>query len=238
MFSLIEVENPKLLADVINSSLREPLYEVDENLLACIAPLLPKGIYRVGILQLMPTQKVIEEGEVTWYWFEGRQMTIETCYTDECEEYTSTHENEDMERKIERRQRTSKLCESEVVLPHQSLKSINWPEVSRYQSILRSRGVPPTALALSIGEWRTPYGGAYTEQRLTHFLIDGHHKMLAAAQKHESIQLLSLFHTGETRLSLNQLNIRHPGEYCGKRLEPQESLKLWLARQRDRVMKQ
>jgi hypothetical protein len=237
MFSLLDFDNPKLMADSIDSTLREAIYEVDEDLLARISPLLPKGVYRVGLLQLMPTQEVIEQGEDTSYKFSGRKLTIETSYTEEYEEHTSTFESEDREAKLKKRQRTYKLSESEVILPHQSLNSINWQTVSEYRHLLRSRNVPPTALALSIGEWRTPRGGTHTYQRLTHFLIDGHHKMLAASEEGLSIQLLSLFHKGESRLSLNQLNVRHPGEYCGKRLEPDESLKLWLARQRDRVMK-
>ena len=51
-------------------------------------------------------------------------------------------------------------------------------------------GHNPTALALSIYDSRAPMG-RYYQNALAHFLLDGHHKVMAASQLSRPISILS-----------------------------------------------
>jgi hypothetical protein len=131
---------------------------------------------------------------------------------------------------IEETSATELLTEDEVILPYRKYESIDWKQVHQYVSF-RYKRFPPTAIVLSIAEGGRPGGRDYSFLRLTHFLIDGHHKMMAAAKFWQPIQILSFFHQQETRVPLKLLRVRHEQEYSGKRLSHEESARLWCLRQ-------
>ena len=89
----------------------------------------------------------------------------------------------------------------------------------------------PTAMVLSMGEIRHPQGER-TEVRLTHFVIDGHHKLLAAAQTGKPLTLLSFFAHDHSRIPIDRFHTRHPDEYVTERLADVEVERLWLEQQR------
>ncbi|MHA6250395.1 hypothetical protein [Oceanobacillus sp. CAU 1775] len=75
---------------------------------------------------------------------------------------------------------------------------VNWLEeetVEKYKALL-SEGNTPTALSLSVLDIKEPsdYSGTlnHTEHWcLSHYIVDGHHKMYAAAQQNQPITILS-----------------------------------------------
>jgi len=82
--------------------------------------------------------------------------------------------------------------------------------LSRYKAQL-AQGARPTALALSVlhvkgpADWDQP--PAVTEHWcLTHYLLDGHHKIYAASQAQSPITILSLLATSQGISSVEQLS--------------------------------
>lgn len=76
---------------------------------------------------------------------------------------------------------------------------LNTATLLAYETAM-AHGEHPTALALSIIDMRLHYTGQRYWQ-LVHFLLDGHHKMMAASQQHHPITLLSLVNTSESYAS-------------------------------------
>jgi hypothetical protein len=67
---------------------------------------------------------------------------------------------------------------------------LNATRVEYYKTKLRA-GQHPTALAVTIFDGRVPMGSGYNQHAIAHFLLDGHHKVMAASQLGEPISLLS-----------------------------------------------
>jgi hypothetical protein len=60
-----------------------------------------------------------------------------------------------------------------------------------YYTHLFEIGHQPTALAISVLDVRGPGTSDYTHHCLAHFLLDGHHKVYAAAKLNKPLRLLS-----------------------------------------------
>jgi hypothetical protein len=230
LFSLIAPIETPLAPEEISRRLASPMDMVTTDLLDSLTPLLPAGTYKVGLLNMMPRLREEKRGgdsdeQEIDYWFLGRSLSMESltpCWESGLEESGDQPATEDTFSEL--------LEETEVVISYRKYQSIDWNRVYEYAD-RRDRGIPPTAVALSIAEGRHPGGNRFAYQRLTHFLIDGHHKMMAAAKFYKPIQILSFFHQQETRLPLKYLRVRHEQEYCGKRLSFRESARLWYLRQ-------
>jgi hypothetical protein len=78
----------------------------------------------------------------------------------------------------------------EFALP---LNPTHWLDEDRlaYYTHLFEIGQQPTALAISILDVRGPATSEYEHHCLAHFLLDGHHKVYAAAQLNKPLRLLS-----------------------------------------------
>jgi hypothetical protein len=218
-FSLVDgPARPCTPAD-LSKRLGSGLDRVDRPLLDLVTLLLPKGRYTVGLLRAIPFQR----GDNEWHWFESRAIQREVWRTMPAEsslEVPSEHTSGHVERYVE----------TEDILPHIPLALVDWDRVSRYRHAIRD-GARPTAMVLSMGEIRHPQGER-TEVRLTHFVIDGHHKLLAAAQTGRPLTLLSFFAHDHSRLPIDRFHTRHPDEYATERLADVEVERLWLEQQR------
>lgn len=230
LFSLIEPIETPLAPEEISRRLASPMDEVSADLLESMTPLLPAGTYHVGLLNMMPRlceeqRAGTSEQNMKDYWFLGRSLAIESVVPCIRIEISGSGDPP-----IEETSATELLTEDEVILPYRKYESIDWKQVHQYVSF-RYKRFPPTAIVLSIAEGGRPGGRDYSFLRLTHFLIDGHHKMMAAAKFCQPMQILSFFHQQETRVPLKLLRVRHEQEYSGKRLSHEESARLWCLRQ-------
>jgi hypothetical protein len=76
-----------------------------------------------------------------------------------------------------------------MLLPIVPRSQLNEKRVTDYRAIFKS-GEEPTALAFSLYDYRI-VAGQFGEVALAHFLLDGHHKVMAASQMSRSISVLS-----------------------------------------------
>lgn len=86
---------------------------------------------------------------------------------------------------------TSTVMLPEVFLPLIDEDQYDPAAIEAYEKVL-AQGRQPTALALSVLDARYPSGKAY-EWQLAHFLLDGHHKIMAACRVGQPISLLSFY---------------------------------------------
>ncbi len=86
---------------------------------------------------------------------------------------------------------TSTVTLPEVFLPVIDEDQYDPAAIEAYEKVL-ARGRQPTALALSVLDARFPSGKAY-EWQLAHFLLDGHHKIMAACRVGQPVALLSFY---------------------------------------------
>jgi hypothetical protein len=84
----------------------------------------------------------------------------------------------------------------EAVLPLVNEEQLDQTTIDFYKRRIQE-GHRPTALALSVVDVRAPSACAF-DWRLIHFLLDGHHKLMAASQLGQSITLLSFLNIDES----------------------------------------
>ncbi len=86
---------------------------------------------------------------------------------------------------------TSTVALPEIFLPLLEEKQYDPAAIEAYETVI-AQGKQPTALALSVLDVHILSGKAY-EWQLAHFLLDGHHKIIAACRVGQPITLLSFF---------------------------------------------
>lgn len=149
----------------LSTQLAKGLTSIPGETIQALRPLLPKGDYLVGLIELLPAQ--LSFGE--------RPRDI-GCHADYF-----------WWRLFERNKDGSAY---ELVLPSVAKTALDAQRIAAYCAQIQ-QGQKPTALALSIVDERNLGGGRYTEYALAHFLLDGHHKVMAASQMGSPITLLS-----------------------------------------------
>ena len=171
---------PALSADEITEILRDGLTDLNPKVISSFAGLLETDEYLVGLTSSTP--KYInpnlsdEEKEgaryLTGYYgavltehYQGRKWEIDA---------------------------NGEVCE--IILPLTSTKNLALACVEEYKQSIMS-GKKPTVVAYSYVESRHPAVGNFKEMPdfafLVHFIIDGHHKLFAAAALGQPITILS-----------------------------------------------
>ena len=217
-FSLVDEPFRPRTPTELNQRLGRGIEAVDRPLVESIVPLLPRGRYTVGLLRVAP----VRQGSDTDHWYRSRCVERETWHrlppdpNDEGEPVTV-------------REYLERYHESEVILPHLSTGSIDWDRVDRYRDAMWA-GHRPTAMVISLGELRHP-GDSRTVARLTHFVIDGHHKLFAASQTGKPLTLLSFFAHAHSGIPIDRFRTRHPDEFATKILSDGRIERLWVEQQ-------
>ncbi len=67
--------------------------------------------------------------------------------------------------------------------------------------------------------------------RLSHFVIDGHHKLVAAAQTGTPLTLLSFFAHDHSLVPIDRFRTRHPDEFATTILPDDRIERLWVEQQ-------
>jgi hypothetical protein len=172
----------------ISKALQEGVTKLDEDFLSNIALILPSGDYEVSILEVNP--KFIELGSELDY-FSNEQIQvwgIDGFWG--LPHYPKVKYYRGLTKEITN---TSKLFE--FIVP---TFPVNWLEeetIEMYKSLMLEQK-KPTALCLSVLDIKEP--ADYDENKkhtqhwcLTHYIVDGHHKLYSAALLNKPITLLS-----------------------------------------------
>lgn len=151
-----------------------------------VYPVLPQGAYEVSLLELRP--RLVHRGSPQDY-FVADQSPL----------WTSPSGNPEDPRIDYYRATTKPIAPDsaffEFVVPLYDMARLNPGVVEEYERSLLA-GNEPTAMAITILDRRQPanwQGDPLVTQHylLAHYLIDGHHKMFAAAKAHRPLTLLS-----------------------------------------------
>ncbi|MDJ0952613.1 MAG: hypothetical protein QNJ81_02930 [Acidimicrobiia bacterium] len=189
VFQRLEGANRTLSMDALTERLDSGLGEVDTSVVESVASLLPEADYVPLLLEIHP--RLVFPGDVGDY-FSNEQVT-----TWGIDSFWGLPENP---RTPYYRTPTRVVADDarlfEFVVP---IVPPNWNDrgrVERYADRLR-QGSEPTCLALGVldvrqqADWETPEGGL-VHWGLAHYLLDGHHKIEAAAKSGRAVRLLSL----------------------------------------------
>ena len=189
LFERLEGSNNTLSIEGTETTLAEGLTEIDEGVVATFAPLLPSGEYTPLLLEVEPTltypmrtgDYFAEELEQTWRSSDGFWGLPEYPRTPYYRGDTRALDDENVL--------------FEFVVP---MVPPSWNDRGRVQEHAErlSRSSRPTCVTVSLLDVRqravanTPEEGL-VHWGLAHFLLDGHHKIEAAAANGDRLQVLS-----------------------------------------------
>jgi hypothetical protein len=172
----------------ISKAFQEGLSNLDNKFLSDVSLILPNGDYEVSLIEVNP--KFIELGEEADY-FSNEQVDvwgIDSFWG--LPHYPKVKYYRSLTKEITN---SSKLFE--FIVP---TFPVNWLEeetLEKYKSII-SKGNKPTALCLSVLDIKEP--ADYDDNTkhpqhwcLTHYIVDGHHKIYSASQLNKPITVLS-----------------------------------------------
>lgn len=195
LFKRLEGANQTASLEDVGQRLADGLDGIDEEIVDRFAELLPQGMYVPMLLQIEPRLVLPSDNDdyfaneqvATWnlegFW--GLPHYPQTPYYRTFETVV----------RAEARMYEAEAHLYEFVVP---MVPPSWNEPARVtelaEKLARSSG--PTAVAVSTLDVSQPANKAgpdyYAHWGLTHFLLDGHHKLQAAAQIGRPLQLLSL----------------------------------------------
>jgi hypothetical protein len=193
LFQRLEGSNSTLSLDELQDRLTEGLTGLDDEVIAKFAQLLPKGTYRPLLLRVEP--RLIEPGAPGDYFSEE----VVATWSDDPPDNPRTPYYRTFETAIGPDDHLY-----EFIVPMVPPRR-NDPDRVREWAQLLARSSRPTAVAVSILDAHSGDGSAFCDPEapsnymhwcLTHFLLDGHHKLEAAALEQRPIQLLTLLSFG------------------------------------------
>lgn len=193
-FQRLEGANEKVSPAELGERLRRGVGELDDELVRMVGRVLPRGRYRAMLLELTPS--LVQPGDAADY-FTTEQVQlwgIDSFWNLPHDPRTEYY-----------RAGSVSLGDGaqlfEFVVPMMPSNWLDAETIVGYDERLRA-GEQPTALAISVLDVKQPADWEgdppVTEHWcLAHYLLDGHHKMLASARRHEPLRLLSFLATAE-----------------------------------------
>jgi hypothetical protein len=164
IFSRVSNLQTSLTPRELAEYLNEGLATIPNKIIETMRPLLPKGDYAIALITVPPTR--IDKSQPQFL------VGCEANY------YW-----------FRRFHQAPASSAYELLLPFVPEVALDQGRIAHYQSLMM-QGKKPTALALSIVDERSPSGQAH-EWAIAHFLLDGHHKVMAASQLGQPITLLT-----------------------------------------------
>lgn len=165
----------------------------DDTLLGILAQAVPAGQYTASLLGVCPT--LIQPGDPGDYFANEFSKSSKYRAHNPGAAYYRTISRRFTAEEIEAKEAELFV---ELVVPLYPVERCLTPVVSDWAARLR-QGATPAALAVSIISCVHLYDWGYnfepdppTHWVLTHYLLDGHHKMLAASRERRPLKLLSL----------------------------------------------
>jgi len=170
-FARVSDASLPLTPSALSKQLGRGLKSINPQIIETVSRILPEGTYCVGLLNIKPELKHL-----------SRSVPSHSFP----EYYWNVAESLGLGHKLE----------TEAVLPIVAEKQLSPKHIKWYEASLR-RDEAPTALALSYLDFRVERGSTDVVN-FVHFLLDGHHKMMAASKLNMPISLLSFFTTSNS----------------------------------------
>ena len=188
LFKRLEGATETLSLPEMQQTLNSGIDKIEDSVLDAFTAILPEGSYVPLLLHVQP--ELVYPGRKGDYFSEERVDTWGISGFWGLPEYPQTPYYRTWQAPV-----NAEAHAFEFVVP---MVPPNWNESSRVeeygQELLNSS--TPTAVALSILDVCAPAVDRgtdyYNHWGVTHFLLDGHHKMQAAAEAHRPLRLLSL----------------------------------------------
>ncbi|MEV5009207.1 hypothetical protein AB0K74_26515 [Streptomyces sp. NPDC056159] len=194
LFRRLEGSRQTLSLDSVQDQLTEELVDLDDGgVIDAFGALLPEGTYLPFLLRVEP--RLVVPGQQDDYFSHEQVATWGLDQFWGLPEYPHTPYYRTFETPVDE---FAHLYE--FVVP---MVPPTWNERERVEEYveLMDQGTAPTAVAISTLDVCQPAIGMTDDQYqhwgLTHFLLDGHHKLEAAATAGRPVQLLSLLALGE-----------------------------------------
>lgn len=187
-FERLEGANQGVSPREISTELQVGISQLDSDLLSKVSLILPNGDYEVSLLEVKP--KLVDLGTEDDY-FTNEQLQV--WGIDEfwgLPHYPKTKYYRSLTREL-----TNKSKLFEFVVPTFPERWLDAKTVNKYKSLI-SDGEKPTALCLSVIDIKEPTdykdGTDHPEHWcLSHYMVDGHHKIFAASLLNKPITVLS-----------------------------------------------
>lgn len=203
MFERLGGGNQKVSPVEISERLREGITSFDQDLVETIGKVLPIGNYKIGLLKLSP--KVVKLGSKDDYFanelyiLQGPEQPWGLPHYPKVEYYRLPAPPPKNQEQF-----------FEFIFPIMAPYWNDRETVAAYRKRLKD-GEQPTALALSFYDIKQPWRGVgnpkvKTHRCLAHILLDGHHKIQAAAQTRRPITLLMFLAVDESVASKEDVN--------------------------------
>jgi hypothetical protein len=164
IFKRVRNANLPLTPQQLSEQLEVGFDELPQDVVETVTALLPKGRYRVKLLEVQPSL-ITQENR-------PNSISCEADYFWLC-----------------RLTETKNSADYEMILPIVERLQLNADRISFYKNMFKNKQ-NPTALAFSTHDERV-VRGEYDQSALVHFLLDGHHKVMAANELSQAISLLS-----------------------------------------------
>jgi hypothetical protein len=187
-FERLSGANQGISPKEVSKAFQTGISKLDSDLLSKVSLILPNGDYEVSLIEVNP--KLVDLGAEGDY-FSNEQVQvwgIDGFWG--LPHYPKTKYYRSLTKELTS---TSKLFE--FVVPTFPVHWLADDTVDKYKSII-SDGNRPTALCLSVLDIKEPadYGDNIDHPQhwcLTHYIVDGHHKIFSASILHKPITLLS-----------------------------------------------
>jgi hypothetical protein len=163
----------------IGEMLRSSMDKVPQPFVDSMVKILPNGKYLIGLISVKPALQESPAEEKTT---SNLQKPPDRAYQHmRRPDYYWTMPGENWQ---------------ELFLPILAKTGFDAQQVDFYRRQIEA-GTTPTALAFTLMDRRTP-AGRYIQHTIAHFLLDGHHKMMAASLLNAPIKLLSCINISES----------------------------------------
>lgn len=167
------------LVDALGSGLTS----VEPGFLNAISPIIPDGEYIVALLQTQP--RLVTPGSDEDYFAHENVDQWGFVQPGNVPHHTKTEYYRGVDQVL-----SSQALFFEFIVPLYPRQRLNEQRVSEFRAAL-SDGSAPTAVALSILDFKQAYDQEHGHWCLTHYLVDGHHKVMAANVERKPITVLA-----------------------------------------------
>lgn len=190
MFEKQTDANLPIAPSELSALLRSGLDDIHPDIVATIAPILPKGSYYFSLLNVQPAL-IKFRGPEYYLWENSQPARTPDEWLPQSEPMVPWWFAEP-----DRSPGLQQGALYEAVLPLVEAGKLDRSTIDTYTAGIQNN-LKPTALALSVVDVRIVSGRAF-DWRLIHFLLDGHHKMMAASRAGIPITLLSFLNIDES----------------------------------------
>lgn len=175
----------------LSALFRSGLDGIPKDVVDTVGSILPKGSYHFSLLNIKPALIKFRRTEF-YLWENSRPVKVPKGWLPKAEVI-----NPWWFAQPDRSPGFQKGKLYEAALPLVSEKYFQRNEIEKYVSAIKKDKSNPTALALSVVDVRWVSARAF-DWRLIHFILDGHHKMMAASMAGKPITILSFLNIDES----------------------------------------